>query len=90
MGILATKPGIQKKIIVSEDKDMINIAAVAWNGEDLKQARLARTLRWSDWDKENRKAILWVPNGRLPELIDVLTKFRRCQSREHAARVSRP
>jgi DNA polymerase-1 len=27
----------------------------------LQQARLARILRWSDWDSENKKAILWTP-----------------------------
>lgn len=29
----------------------------------LTQARLARILRWSDWDAENKKPILWSPNG---------------------------
>lgn len=27
----------------------------------LRQARLARILRWSDWDGENKKPILWTP-----------------------------
>lgn len=27
----------------------------------LKQARLARILRWSDWDGENKKPVLWTP-----------------------------
>lgn len=27
----------------------------------LRQARLARILRWSDWDSENKKPILWTP-----------------------------
>jgi DNA polymerase-1 len=28
----------------------------------LQQARLARILRWSDWDSVNKKPILWTPN----------------------------
>ena len=27
----------------------------------LQQARLARILRWTDWDAENKKPILWTP-----------------------------
>jgi hypothetical protein len=27
----------------------------------LTQARLARILRWSDWDAKERKPILWTP-----------------------------
>jgi DNA polymerase-1 len=27
----------------------------------LKQARLARILRWDDWDKEKKEPILWTP-----------------------------
>lgn len=134
MGILATKPGSQKKIIVSQDKDMKTIPSTVWDGKDLVvitdaeadyfhlyqtligdtsdgykgcpgigpktaeklltnvdyvegtqaqanwkrvvntfvnaglteadalvQARLARILRWSDWDYENKKPILWTP-----------------------------
>jgi DNA polymerase-1 len=29
--------------------------------EALQQARLVRILRWSDWDVENKKPILWTP-----------------------------
>lgn len=137
MGILATKPNAQKKIIVSQDKDMKTIPSTIWDGEALveiteqeadywhlyqtlvgdssdgykgcpgvgpkkaalalegalkeprhscetfsilweavvllykaaglteedalRQARLARILRFSDWDSENRKPILWTP-----------------------------
>jgi hypothetical protein len=135
MGILATKPGKQHKIIVSQDKDMKSIPATVWDGCDLvpvseydadyfhmtqtltgdvtdgykgcpgvgpkkaeaiipkldkdnmpymvsewwarvkeayvkaklteedalKNARLARILRWSDWDTENKRPILWTP-----------------------------
>jgi DNA polymerase-1 len=28
----------------------------------LRQARLARILRWSDWDNEKKQPILWSPN----------------------------
>lgn len=132
MGILATKPGPTKRIIVSQDKDMKTIPATVWDGEDLvtyseseadywhlyqtltgdtsdgykgcpgvgpkkaeallqnaavfaadnwkvvvatyvkcglseedalTQARLARILRWSDWDPENKQPKLWSPDG---------------------------
>jgi DNA polymerase-1 len=152
MGILATKPGKDKKIIVSRDKDMRTIPAMVWdgtrffnitqeqadyqhllqtltgdasdgykgcpgigpkkaeklldagpkcvNGHDacntgcdrdrcpycekpnlwlsvvsayekaglteadaLRQARLARILRWSDWDSETKQPKLWTPNA---------------------------
>lgn len=29
----------------------------------LTQARLARILRWSDWDNQSKQPILWSPNG---------------------------
>ena len=142
MGILATKPGRHKSIIVSQDKDMQTLPATIWNGQDLLtqskreadafhlyqtligdtadgykgcpaigpvkakkildvdlpmtpegiattpeqynallwkavvaayekaelteadalvQARLARILRWSDWDAEKKEPILWTP-----------------------------
>ncbi len=135
MGILATKPGKAKTIIVSQDKDMKTVPATIWNGKDLfvqsvedadhfhlyqtligdtadgypgcpgigpvkaerllcgehlssckltgprgwaqvvaaytkaglteadalTQARLARILRWSDWDPVNSKFIPWSP-----------------------------
>ncbi len=138
MGILATKPNAQTKIIVSQDKDMKGIPGQVWDGKDLvsvsqaeadyfhlyqtligdtsdgykgcpgvgpkkaevilkgptvegevvdenfdalpwqrivkayvtaglteehalTQARLARILRWTDWDVENKKPILWTP-----------------------------
>jgi 5'-3' exonuclease len=154
MGILATKPGRTKRIIVSQDKDMRTIPVDVWNGKDLyevtpdqadrfhlyqtligdtsdgysgcpgvgpvaaehflsdphtlepydytvtrgkrkgevetrwsekptdnvwegicsyyakagltpddalKQARLARILRWDDWDKDKKEPILWTP-----------------------------
>lgn len=134
MGILATKPGKQQRIIVSQDKDMKTIPATLWDGKDLvnvseaeayyfhlyqtligdtsdgykgcpgvgpkkaeailraeenppytesnwawkrvvhayetrglteadalTQARLARILRWSDWDAKKKEPILWVP-----------------------------
>lgn len=137
MGVLATKPNAQRKIIVSQDKDMKTIPATVWDGRDLietgehaadffhmyqtlvgdtsdgykgcpgvgpkkaekilgdeslwinkldllrpaawqavvatfvnaglteadalTQARLARILRWTDWDSENKKPILWTP-----------------------------
>lgn len=145
MGILATKPNGQHKIIVSQDKDMRSIPGTVWNGKDLlaitepeadlfhlmqtltgdtsdgypgcpgigpkkaevilhpttnadakfadgsvfipnptvaqgwplviaaylkaglteehalTQARLARILRWTDWDGENKRPILWTP-----------------------------
>jgi DNA polymerase I len=134
MGILATKPGPDKKIIVSRDKDMRTIPAMVWDGqrfyniteaqadyqhlfqtlvgdasdgykgcpgvgpktaekllekykeveavsslwtmvvfafekaglteEDaLRQARLARILRWRDWDSVKKEPILWTPNS---------------------------
>lgn len=37
MGILATKPGKTKRIIVSQDKDMRTIPVDVWNGKDLYQ-----------------------------------------------------
>lgn len=130
MGILATKPGRDDKIIVSRDKDMHTIPGKLWDGakfynvtEDeadyfhmyqtltgdasdgykgcpgigpkkaekilepdmqegkgfwhyvveayvkaglteadaLVQARLARILRWSDWDSKKKEPILWQP-----------------------------
>jgi DNA polymerase-1 len=126
MGILATKPGKHKRIIISQDKDMKTIpgfvmreggvmhiteeqadywhmyqtlvgdtsdgfkgcpgigpkkaevllkdAKDRWgvvkstyvkqgSTEDdaLQQARLARILRWSDWDTEAKEPILWTP-----------------------------
>lgn len=129
MGILATKPGPDDKIIVSRDKDMKTIPGKLWNGLDfsvitpfqadlyhlyqtligdvadgykgcpgigpkkaekimegwhpgpvlwaliveayvaagltaddaLRQARLARILRWSDWDSKKKEPILWTP-----------------------------
>jgi len=133
MGILATKPGPDDKIIVSRDKDMKTIPGKLWNGKDfsviteaeadyyhlyqtligdtadgykgcpgigpkkaevilapenlldaglspwaavlgcyaragltdedaLRQARLARILRWSDWDSKKKEPLLWSPN----------------------------
>lgn len=35
MGILATKPNAQKKIIVSQDKDMKTIPSEVWDGKEL-------------------------------------------------------
>jgi DNA polymerase-1 len=127
MGILATKPGPDTKIIVSRDKDMRTIparvyadgtfyniteaeadyfhlyqtligdasdgykgcpgigpkkaekvllgrGAPAWahvveafakagldEAHALRQARLARILRWSDWDSEKKEVRLWTP-----------------------------
>lgn len=138
MGILATKPGKSKRIIVSQDKDMKSIPTTIWDGCDLltqtqedadrfhlyqtligdtsdgykgcpgmgpkkadallngiaadvardggsfvgvawgailmayekagltadqalTQARLARILRWSDWDSKKKEPILWTP-----------------------------
>jgi 5'-3' exonuclease len=137
MGILATKPGPRKRIIVSQDKDMKTVPSTVWDGADLvtvteaqadyqhlyqtligdtsdgykgcpgigpkkasqlldppfkpellqevrvpalwkvvveayvkaglteadalTQARLARILRWTDWDGENKRPILWTP-----------------------------
>ena len=135
MGILATKPGPDDKIIVSRDKDMKPIPGKLWNGMEfkviteaeadnyhlyqtligdtadgykgcpgigpkkaesilsaahnqgleegadcrwrgvrmayekaglteadaLRQARLARILRWSDWDSKKKEPILWTP-----------------------------
>jgi DNA polymerase-1 len=29
----------------------------------LTQARLARILRWSDWDNEKKEPILWTPSA---------------------------
>jgi DNA polymerase-1 len=132
MGILATKPGSDIKIIVSRDKDMKTIPAQVWTGERfynvteaqadywhlyqtlvgdagdgyrgcpgigpkkaemilranegrpaglqpwalvvaafvkagltevdaLRQARLARILRWTDWDSKRKEVKLWTP-----------------------------
>jgi hypothetical protein len=36
-------------------------AAGLTEADALKQARLARILRWSDWDRENKRPILWTP-----------------------------
>jgi DNA polymerase-1 len=30
----------------------------------LKQARLARILRWSDWDQQKQQVVLWTPDRR--------------------------
>jgi DNA polymerase-1 len=125
MGILATKPGPDEKIIVSRDKDMKTIPGKLWDGKDfrvisemeadyyhlyqtligdpadgykgcpgigpkkaeailndsswsnvvrafvkagltvddaLREARLARILRWSDWDSKKKEPILWKPS----------------------------
>jgi DNA polymerase-1 len=130
MGILATKPGPDDKIIVSRDKDMNTIPGKLWNGttfkviseadadyyhmyqtligdtadgykgcpgigpkkaeiilksdfagqptwpfvvatfekmgltadDALRQARLARILRWQDWDSKKKEPILWSPS----------------------------
>ena len=131
MGILATKPGPDTKIIVARDKDMKTIPGKLWDGsafvtvseadadyfhlyqtlvgdtadgykgcpgigpkkaealltytpakagktpwqvvteayiaagqteaDALRQARLARILRWSDWDSIKKEPILWNP-----------------------------
>lgn len=133
MGILATKPGPDTKIIVSRDKDMKTIPGKLWDGgkfhviteaqanywhlyqtligdavdgykgcpgvgpkgaekllnvqvpteafvsaawtavldafakagltadDALRQARLARILRWSDWDSKKKEPIPWMP-----------------------------
>lgn len=134
MGILATKPGPDTKIIIARDKDMKTIPGKLWDGSTfhviteagadyyhmyqtlvgdaadgykgcpgigpkkaeailtpsdfqiatgiptswekvviaykkaglteehaLTQARLARILRWSDWDSVNKQPILWSP-----------------------------
>ncbi len=134
MGILATKPGPDNKIIISRDKDMKTIPAKVWTGDSfynvtqeeadyqhlyqtlvgdavdgykgcpgvgpktaekllleaacqgdyldrqrwsavrkayekaglteadaLRNARLARILRWSDWNSERKEPILWTP-----------------------------
>jgi DNA polymerase I len=128
MGILATKPGKVRRIIVSQDKDMKTIPGELWDGQDLleiteaqadwwhlyqtltgdtvdeykgcpgmgpkkaeklldaeaetpvwnrvviafikaglteadalTQARLARILRWTDWDSKKKEPILWTP-----------------------------
>jgi DNA polymerase I len=138
MGILATKPGKTRRIIVSQDKDMKTIPGELWDGKDhltisevdadrwhlyqtltgdtvdeykgcpgmgpkkaekllqdaidayahvsgsvahccwpgivaafvkagltgadaLTQARLARILRWTDWDSTKKEPILWSP-----------------------------
>ena len=137
MGILATKPGADTKIIVSRDKDMRTIPARVWDGskfynvteneanynhlfqtligdasdgykgcpgcgpkkaekllapvfngqpwpneklawavvvdafttaglteaDALRQARLARILRWEDWDTEKKEVKLWTPSA---------------------------
>jgi hypothetical protein len=135
MGILATKPGPDTKIIIARDKDMKSIPGKLWDGskfhviskaeadyfhlwqtlvgdasdgykgcpgigpkraekllgeqlnvdathramwhvvatayeqaglteaDALTQARLARILRWSDWDNVNKRPILWTPHG---------------------------
>lgn len=39
------------------------LAAGLTEADALKQARLARILRWSDWDYKDKKPILWTPNG---------------------------
>jgi DNA polymerase-1 len=138
MGILATKPGPDHKIIVARDKDMQGVPGKLWDGvkfysiteaeadyfhlwqtlcgdaadgykgcpgvgpkgaekllklmpdivdpelthvewmwglvveaytkagltadDALRQARLARILRWSDWDSKKKEPILWTPN----------------------------
>jgi len=132
MGILATKPGPDLKLIISRDKDMKTIPAQVWTGDRfynvteqqadywhlsqtlvgdagdgykgcpgigpkkaelvlkptgdytgepmwplvvaafvkaglteadaLRQARLARILRWSDWDSERKEPKLWTPS----------------------------
>jgi DNA polymerase-1 len=123
-GILATKPGNEHHIIVSDDKDMLTIPCnvvrmgeyvtvteadadryhlmqtltgdpvdnysgcpgigpvkaekilqQGWNGivnayqkagltadDALVQARVARILRWSDWDHEKKEPKLWTPS----------------------------
>lgn len=42
---------------------MVSLAASKGmpEAELLQQAQVARILRWSDWDHENRKPILWTP-----------------------------
>jgi len=37
------------------------LAAGLTEADALKQARLARILRWTDWDHANKKPILWSP-----------------------------
>ena len=42
---------------------MVSLAASKdmTEAELLQQAQVARILRWSDWDHENKKPILWKP-----------------------------
>lgn len=42
---------------------MVSLAASKGvsEAELLQQAQVARILRWSDWDHENQKPILWTP-----------------------------
>ncbi|WP_323166709.1 hypothetical protein, partial [Pseudomonas bubulae] len=42
---------------------MVSLAASKGmtEAELLQQAQVARILRWSDWDHENKKPILWKP-----------------------------
>jgi 5'-3' exonuclease len=128
MGILATKPGPDHKIIVARDKDMQCVPGKLWDGvkfysiteaqadyfhlwqtltgdtadgykgcpgvgpkgaekllkvdgplwpavaaafvkaglteaDALRQARLARILRWTDWDSKKKEPILWEPKS---------------------------
>lgn len=57
----------EKLLTNDDDKDKwsVVVAAYAHAGltEDaaLVQARLARILRWSDWDSEKKEPILWTP-----------------------------
>jgi DNA polymerase-1 len=65
----------EKLLAEPATQEMIDLNAYRWKAvvtayvkaglteEDaLRQARLARILRWSDWDNEKKQPILWSPN----------------------------
>lgn len=54
--LLTEKPGWATVVEQYKAKDLTEEDA-------LTQARLARILRWSDWDPETKKPILWTPKS---------------------------
>ena len=73
-GCVGVGPKKAEKILTSQDgmelKDGMSIRQVWWqlvveafgNADDaLTQARLARILRWTDWDAKGKQPILWTP-----------------------------
>jgi DNA polymerase-1 len=52
---MATEDGMWPYVVKAYEKKKLTEA------DALTQARLARILRWGDWDKNKKEPILWTP-----------------------------